>query len=90
MKKYTYTNMRTELSDVLDILRSGESVTITQRGKPDVVLQGLSASQVNDNLHNEDELVIETSKTSKRTPITSPVQSWADLPPFLEETIKLM
>lgn len=44
MKKYTYTNMRTELSDILDKLRMGELITITQRGKEDLVLQGSLAN----------------------------------------------
>ena len=46
MEKYTYTNMRTELSDVLDKLRKGESITITQRGKEDLVLRGSSANTI--------------------------------------------
>lgn len=31
--------MRHELADVLDSLRNGESVTVTQRGKPDLILK---------------------------------------------------
>lgn len=38
MKTITYTQMRSDLSATLDLLRSGESVTVTQRGKPDIVL----------------------------------------------------
>lgn len=40
MKNVSYTQMRTELSTILDTLRKGGSVTITQRGKPDVVISG--------------------------------------------------
>lgn len=40
MKNVSYTMMRTELSAILDSLRNGENVTITQRGKPDVVISG--------------------------------------------------
>lgn len=38
MKTITYTQMRSDLSATLDLLRSGESVTVTQRGKPDIVI----------------------------------------------------
>lgn len=38
MKTITYTQMRSDLSATLELLRSGESVTITQRGKPDLVI----------------------------------------------------
>ncbi|MEB4702464.1 type II toxin-antitoxin system Phd/YefM family antitoxin [Klebsiella quasipneumoniae] len=40
MKTITYTQMRTDLSATLELLRSGESVTVTQRGKPDLILRG--------------------------------------------------
>lgn len=40
MKKITYTSMRTELSDVLDALRAGEEIIITQKGKEDITLKG--------------------------------------------------
>lgn len=42
MKTITYTQMRTDLSATLELLRSGESVTVTQRGKPDLILRGES------------------------------------------------
>lgn len=38
MKTITYTKMREELSDVLDAIRNGESITITQRGRPDITI----------------------------------------------------
>lgn len=38
MKTITYTQMRSDLSATLELLRSGESVTVTQRGKPDTVI----------------------------------------------------
>ncbi|WP_185957642.1 type II toxin-antitoxin system Phd/YefM family antitoxin [Citrobacter amalonaticus] len=42
MKKITYTHMREHLTEVLEALRNGESFTVTQRGKPDLILQGRS------------------------------------------------
>jgi len=38
MKTISYTKMRDDLANVLEMLRSGEPVTVTQRGKPDIVL----------------------------------------------------
>lgn len=38
MKKISYTKMREELADVLDALRNGESITVTQRGRPDITI----------------------------------------------------
>ncbi|EJJ3987694.1 hypothetical protein NI343_003496 [Salmonella enterica] len=38
MKVLSYSRMRAELADVLDCLRNGETVTITQKGKDDLVL----------------------------------------------------
>lgn len=38
MKNITYTQMRSDLSATLEALRSGESVKITQRGKPDLII----------------------------------------------------
>ncbi len=38
MKTISYTKMRDELADVLEALRGGEPVTITQRGKADIVI----------------------------------------------------
>lgn len=32
--------MRAELSDILDAIRNGETVVVTQRGRPDTVLNG--------------------------------------------------
>lgn len=40
MKTITYTQLRSELSSSLDLLRSGESITVVQRGKPNVVISG--------------------------------------------------
>ncbi|MDE9543729.1 type II toxin-antitoxin system Phd/YefM family antitoxin [Xenorhabdus bovienii] len=40
MKKVTYTQMRAELSDILELIRNGETVVITQRGKPDTKING--------------------------------------------------
>ncbi|RTP97284.1 type II toxin-antitoxin system prevent-host-death family antitoxin [Enterobacter sp. WCHEn045836] len=40
MRKVSYTQMRAELSDILDALRNGEIVVVTQRGRPDTVLNG--------------------------------------------------
>ncbi|WP_311753506.1 type II toxin-antitoxin system Phd/YefM family antitoxin [Proteus columbae] len=39
MKKVTYTQMRSELSNILDDIRSGEGVIVTQRGKPDLLIK---------------------------------------------------
>ncbi|EIE5007018.1 hypothetical protein K8N77_001130 [Salmonella enterica] len=38
MKVLSYSRMRAELADVLDCLRNGETVTITQKGKDDLIL----------------------------------------------------
>lgn len=38
MKTISYSKMREELADVLDALRNGESITITQRGRPDITI----------------------------------------------------
>lgn len=40
MRKVSYTQMRAELSDILDAVRNGETVIVTQRGRPDTVLNG--------------------------------------------------
>lgn len=40
MRKVSYTQMRAELSDILDAIRNGETVVVTQRGRPDTVLNG--------------------------------------------------
>lgn len=40
MRKISYTQMRAELSDILDAIRNGETVVVTQRGRPDTVLKG--------------------------------------------------
>ncbi|CAI2532397.1 Antitoxin of toxin-antitoxin stability system [Serratia ficaria] len=38
MKTISYTKMREELADVLDMLRNGDDITITQRGRPDITI----------------------------------------------------
>lgn len=40
MRKVSYTQMRAELSNILDAIRNGETVVVTQRGRPDTVLNG--------------------------------------------------
>ncbi|EFJ7595025.1 type II toxin-antitoxin system prevent-host-death family antitoxin [Escherichia coli] len=40
MRKVSYTQMRAELSDILDAIRNGETIVVTQRGRPDTVLNG--------------------------------------------------
>lgn len=40
MRKISYTQMRAELSDILDAVRNGETIVVTQRGRPDTVLNG--------------------------------------------------
>lgn len=40
MKVISYTQMRNDLSEILDALRAGEAIVITQRGKPDLMLNG--------------------------------------------------
>ncbi|AIA69274.1 hypothetical protein ECA0254 [Pectobacterium atrosepticum SCRI1043] len=40
MKSITYTYMREHLTEVLDELRNGVDFIVTQRGKPDLKLQG--------------------------------------------------
>lgn len=42
MKTITYTQLRSDLSSTLDLLRSGESITVVQRGKPNVVISGMA------------------------------------------------
>ncbi len=44
MKTISYTKMREELADVLDMLRNGEDITITQRGRPDITLSATRAT----------------------------------------------
>ncbi|EFG0615660.1 type II toxin-antitoxin system Phd/YefM family antitoxin [Enterobacter kobei] len=46
MKIITYTQMRSDLSATLDCLRSGESVTVTQRGKPALVISAKSVDEI--------------------------------------------
>lgn len=41
MRKITYTKMREQLADVLEDIRNGETLVVTQRGRPDTVLEGL-------------------------------------------------
>lgn len=48
MKVLSYSRMRAELADVLECLRNGEMVTITQKGKDDLVLYS-DKGQVNIN-----------------------------------------
>lgn len=45
MKTITYTQMRSDLSATLELLRAGESVTVTQRGKPDLVINAKVVSE---------------------------------------------
>ncbi|RLM13383.1 hypothetical protein BIY27_10705 [Gibbsiella quercinecans] len=45
MKTITYTQMRSDLSATLELLRSGESLTVTQRGKPDLVINATVVSR---------------------------------------------
>lgn len=40
MRKISYTQMRAELSDILDAIRNGETIVVTQRGRPDTLLNG--------------------------------------------------
>ena len=44
MKKVSYTQMRAELSDILDALRNGEEVVVTQRGRPDTVTRNCTVN----------------------------------------------
>jgi antitoxin Phd len=46
MKKISYTKMREELADVLDMLRNGEDITITQRGRPDITISAVKSGSV--------------------------------------------
>ena len=46
MKTITYTQMRSDLSATLELLRSGESVTVTQRWKPDTVISAKTVDKV--------------------------------------------
>ncbi|EHS5632079.1 type II toxin-antitoxin system Phd/YefM family antitoxin [Escherichia coli] len=46
MKTITYTQMRSDLSATLELLRSGESVTVTQQGKPDTVISAKTVDKV--------------------------------------------
>lgn len=47
MKKVTYTQMRNELSNILDDIRNGETVVVTQRGKQDLVIKAEIADTCN-------------------------------------------
>ncbi|MHA0988992.1 type II toxin-antitoxin system Phd/YefM family antitoxin [Enterobacter ludwigii] len=47
MRKVSYTQMRAELSDILDAIRNGETIIVTQRGRPDTVLNGALAGSEN-------------------------------------------
>ncbi|EMO5715228.1 type II toxin-antitoxin system prevent-host-death family antitoxin [Enterobacter bugandensis] len=49
MRKVSYTQMRAELSDILDAIRNGETVVVTQRGRPDTVLNGSLVLSANEN-----------------------------------------
>jgi antitoxin Phd len=40
MRKVSYTQMRAELSDILDAIRNGDTIVVTQRGRPDTILKG--------------------------------------------------
>ncbi|QCR38757.1 type II toxin-antitoxin system Phd/YefM family antitoxin [Nissabacter sp. SGAir0207] len=46
MKNISYTRMRDELADVLEALRNGEQIIVTQRGKPDILLSARAAGGV--------------------------------------------
>lgn len=48
MKTITYTQLRSDLSSTLELLRSGESVTVVQRGKPNVVISGITEAVEHD------------------------------------------
>lgn len=58
MKTITYTQMRSDLSATLDCLRSGESITVTQRGKPDLVISAKSIDEI---------ASVDAAKTSAQT-----------------------
>lgn len=45
MKTISYTRMRDELADVLEALRNGEQITVTQRGRPNMVLNANVAAK---------------------------------------------
>ncbi|PLR29810.1 hypothetical protein CYR55_22600, partial [Chimaeribacter californicus] len=49
MKTITFTEMEEQLSAVLDLLRSGQCVTVTQPGKPDMFVAGVGLKPVPDN-----------------------------------------
>ncbi|WP_308568050.1 type II toxin-antitoxin system prevent-host-death family antitoxin [uncultured Providencia sp.] len=47
MRKVTYTQMRNELSNILEDIRNGETVVVTQRGKQDLVIKAEIADTCN-------------------------------------------
>lgn len=51
MKRITYTQLRGDLSTLLEAIRNGETIMVTQRGKPDVIIQrGIEEAKSVDNL----------------------------------------
>lgn len=67
MKKITYTQMRSELSDVLERVRLGESFVVTQRGRPDIFIEGHTMTskdlaQAEENLSKVHEIIPESSQ----------------------------
>lgn len=53
MKKITYTQMRSELSSILDDVRNGESIEVTQRGKPNLILKAISEVETGDKISTD-------------------------------------
>jgi septation ring formation regulator EzrA len=63
--------MRSELSDVLDAIRNGESITVTQRGRPDTIINGKIDNGV---MHaRSSDSSVETIPTSKEITLVSDI-----------------
>jgi antitoxin Phd len=55
--------MRAELSDILDAIRNGETVVVTQRGRPDTVLNGSVDYEKKITVTKGNKYTIQVSKT---------------------------
>jgi len=65
MKTISYTKMRDELADVLEALRGGEPVTITQRGKADIII----SAQIGKSIYPSEQPAWKKSNTENKSGI---------------------
>lgn len=64
MQKVTYTQFRAELANFLESMRNGESFIVTQKGKPDLIIQKTS-NETNKRALNTNEIKKEISSLIK-------------------------